>query len=79
MEVARGLLAVGHRLGFSCAHARRPLLKARRIAPSWPLTVQELGAASEAFDSNVVPDSDRAASGIAKQFSAIVDEQDWRR
>jgi hypothetical protein len=41
--------------------------------------VQELGAASEAFDSNVVPDSDRAASGIAKQFSAIVDEQDWRR
>jgi len=41
--------------------------------------VEELGAASEAFDSNVVADSDRAARGIAKQFSAIVDEQDWRR
>jgi hypothetical protein len=43
------------------------------------LAVEELGAASEAFGTNVVADSDRAASGIAKQFSAIVDEQYWTR
>ena len=43
------------------------------------LGLEELGAASEAFGTNVVADSDRAASGIARQFSAIVDEQDWRR
>jgi hypothetical protein len=38
-----------------------------------------LGAASEAFGANVVADSDRAASGIAKQLSAIFGEQHWTR
>jgi hypothetical protein len=54
-------------------------LEARRIAPSWRLAVEELGAASEAFRTNIVADSDRAASATAKQFSAIVDEQYWTR
>ena len=38
-----------------------------------------LGAASEKFGANVVADSDRAASGIAKQLSAIFGEQHWTR
>jgi Domain of unknown function (DUF4410) len=38
-----------------------------------------LGAASEAFGANVVADSDRAASGIAKRLSALFGEQHWTR